>query len=195
MGWKRGGRRLGWALWLLGLGAGAASAQTPPAPGRYAWETVPLNVRLRIATDSGLMVARYAGITGDTLLLGQCEHICANQTTTGMRLPLNLLGDVFVERGRQTPAGFRAGVLVGAGVGAGTGLLIGRTGELSAVETFLAGTLSGAVVGSAVGPAIGSTITRWRPLARVNTPAGGLELGVLMRLPDPMLIRMGARPH
>jgi hypothetical protein len=168
-------RSAGLAIALL-AGATVAAAQ-PPRPARFAWDSVAPSTRIRVATDSGFLVARFAGIRGDTLLLGSCQRRCPPPSSSALRLPLASLGPVFVQRGHRAAEGLRAGLAIGAVTGAVAGAAIGRTGELSAAQTTVAGLLSGAVLGAAVGPAIGSGSPRWRPLARLE-PGGGLGLGL-----------------
>ena len=158
-----------------------AFGQPPPRAPRFAWETVPLNSLVRIVTDSTTLTARFAGIASDTLLLSQCERGCQPRPTPAIRLPLDVLSDALVQHGHHAAEGVRDGILAGAFVGAGVGLLIGKTDELSAGAMVAATTLSGMVVGSGAGHFIGAARPRWFPVTKVETPAGALQLGVLLR--------------
>jgi hypothetical protein len=163
------------------LGATTAVAQGPRG-ARFAWETVPANARIRIATDSAFIIGRFAGVGRDTLLLASCERRCPPPSSSALRVPIADLRTIFVQEGYRAAEGLKAGVAIGAVAGLATGLLVGHSGELSGGETVLAGTLSGAVLGAAVGPIVGSGLTRWRPLARIDVPAGGADFGVSVPL-------------
>jgi hypothetical protein len=166
---------------LVLLGATTAVAQRPPR-ARFSWETVPANSRIRIATDSAFIIGRFAGVSGDTLLLAGCGRRCPPPSSTALRVPIADLRTIFIAEGHRAPAGLKAGVAIGTVAGLVTGLLVGHSGELSGGETVLAGTLSGAVGGAAVGSVIGLGSTHWRPLARIETPAGGADFGVVVPL-------------
>jgi hypothetical protein len=156
-------RRWVFMAFLL-VAPGSILAAQDSTAAESAWRRLPSNARLRIATPRGIMIARFVEWTNDTIYLRGCERRCQPSLNGRIRLPVNALTRVEVQRGHRTLEGLIVGVLVGGALGGWIGLAVGDQGDIRRVDMMLALGLTGGIGGAIFGPLIGSTKERWKPL-------------------------------